>query len=75
MLGVTTTDSLQRVKATSRRPGGGLAPSGAISLAMGEPDFSPPEAAIAEMTHALAEGWTHYGDLNGDPELRQLIAV
>ncbi len=74
MLGVTTTDSLQRVKATSRRPGGGLAPSGAISLAMGEPDFSPPEAAIAEMTHALAEGWTHYGDLNGDPELRQLIA-
>ncbi|WP_234439138.1 pyridoxal phosphate-dependent aminotransferase [Streptomyces sp. NRRL B-3229] len=42
---------------------------------MGEPDFPTPEPIVEAAQRALREGWTHYGDLNGDPELREAIAA
>ncbi|MFE4542289.1 pyridoxal phosphate-dependent aminotransferase [Arthrobacter sp. NPDC056727] len=41
---------------------------------MGEPDFATPREIIDAAVEALHDGWTHYGNLNGDPELRQCIA-
>ncbi|MFD7956136.1 pyridoxal phosphate-dependent aminotransferase [Streptomyces ardesiacus] len=41
---------------------------------MGEPDFDTPEPIVRAGMEALAAGWTHYGDLNGDPELRAFAA-
>ncbi|AHH95546.1 pyridoxal phosphate-dependent aminotransferase [Kutzneria albida] len=63
-----------RIRAGSLRPGGSAPPPGVISLAMGEPDFPTPQPIVAAAVAALREGWTRYGDLNGDPELRALVA-
>jgi aspartate aminotransferase len=41
---------------------------------MGEPDFSTPEPITEALRRALKDGYTHYGDLNGDPELRDTLA-
>lgn len=41
---------------------------------MGEPDFDTPAVIVEAAMEALREGRTHYGDMNGDPELRGLIA-
>jgi aspartate aminotransferase len=66
--------AISRVAAASLRPPGGLAPAGAISLAQGEPDFPTPEPVIEALCQAAAGGYTRYGDMNGDPELRAAIA-
>ncbi|MFJ9742058.1 aminotransferase class I/II-fold pyridoxal phosphate-dependent enzyme [Streptomyces sp. NPDC101166] len=42
---------------------------------MGEPDFATPEPIADALRQAIRDGHTHYGDLNGDPELRALIAA
>ncbi|WPB89344.1 pyridoxal phosphate-dependent aminotransferase [Streptomyces malaysiensis] len=42
---------------------------------MGEPDFPTPEPIAEALRQALRDGYTHYGDLNGDPELRDTIAA
>jgi aspartate aminotransferase len=49
-------------------------PHDIISLARGEPDFSTPLPLVDSVTQALNSGWTHYGDFDGDPELRDAIA-
>jgi len=41
---------------------------------MGEPDFDTPPVIVEAAARALRQGYTRYGDLNGDPELRDLIA-
>jgi aspartate aminotransferase len=66
--------AISRVAAASLRPPGGLAPAGAISLAQGEPDFPTPEPVIEALCQAVRGGYTRYGDMNGDPELRSAIA-
>ena len=66
--------AISRVAAASLRPPGGLAPAGAISLAQGEPDFPTPEPVIEALCQAARGGYTRYGDMNGDPELRAAIA-
>jgi aspartate aminotransferase len=66
--------AISRVAAASLRPPGGLAPAGAISLAQGEPDFPTPEPVIEALVQAVRGGYTRYGDMNGDPELRAAIA-
>ncbi|MET3174677.1 UNVERIFIED_ORG: aspartate aminotransferase [Arthrobacter sp. UYCu721] len=66
--------AISRVTAASLRPTGAPAPAGAVSLSMGEPDFETPRDIVEAAVDALHEGWTHYGNLNGDPELRQCIA-
>lgn len=67
--------AIGRVVENSLRPTGGAAPEGAVSLAMGEPDFDTPPVIVDAAIRALEQGWTHYGDLNGDPELRSFIAL
>jgi aspartate aminotransferase len=66
--------AVSRVTANSLRPPGDLAPAGAISLAQGEPDFPTPEPVIEALCQAASSGYTRYGDMNGDPELRAVIA-
>ncbi|MER6948131.1 aminotransferase class I/II-fold pyridoxal phosphate-dependent enzyme [Nonomuraea sp. NPDC000554] len=58
----------------SRRPALAPAPSGAISLAMGEPDFPTPPPVIEAAVAALREGNTHYADQKGLRELRAALA-
>lgn len=46
-----------------------------LHLEIGEPDFSPPQAAIEACDRALRGGETHYSDSRGLAELRSAIAV
>jgi aspartate aminotransferase len=66
--------AIARVARASLRPPGGMVPPGVISLAQGEPDFDTPEPVAEALCRAVREGYTHYGDMNGDPELREAIA-
>jgi aspartate aminotransferase len=66
--------AIARVAGASLRPPGGVAPQGAISLAQGEPDFATPEPIVEALSKAVRDGYTRYGDMNGDPELREAIA-
>ena len=66
--------AIARVAEASLRPPGGVAPPGAISLAQGEPDFATPEPIVEALSKAVRDGYTRYGDMNGDPELREAIA-
>lgn len=65
----------KRISAHSLRPTGGQPGSGTISLALGEPDFVTPPAIVEAMAQALRDGYTHYADSNGDPELREALAA
>jgi aspartate aminotransferase len=67
--------ALERIRLTSKRPTGVEPPPGTINLSMGEPDFAAPAPVVDALHQALLDGHTHYGDLNGDPELRGLIAA
>jgi aspartate aminotransferase len=53
----------------TNRPGAGV-----ISLALGEPDFATPAPITEAAVAALREGYTHYIDFSGDPELREALA-
>jgi aspartate aminotransferase len=66
--------AIARVAEASLRPPGGAAPPGVISLAQGEPDFATPEPIVEALGRAVRDGYTRYGDMNGDPELRETIA-
>jgi aspartate/methionine/tyrosine aminotransferase len=46
-----------------------------IHLEIGEPDFATPQRIVEAGQRALADGWTHYGSPQGDPELREEIAM
>ncbi len=48
--------------------------TGLALLGVGEPDFATPQPIVQAGLDALTAGWTHNGDLNGDPELRELAA-
>ena len=45
-----------------------------IHLEIGEPDFSTPPHIVAAAKKALDDGYTHYGQTPGLPELREAIA-
>lgn len=66
--------ALDRIRKASQRPAGLIAPPGAVSLAVGDPDFTTPEVIVEAAVDALKRGYTHYADWNGDPELRHRIA-
>lgn len=74
MVSFQPSQAIDRVRRSSSRPTGETPPPGTISLAMGEPDFPTPEPIVDAARRALRAGYTHYGDQNGDPELRELIA-
>ncbi|WP_037821053.1 pyridoxal phosphate-dependent aminotransferase [Streptomyces sp. NRRL B-3229] len=67
-------DAVTRLLTGSLRPAGGPPTGEPALLGVGEPDFATPEPIVRAAAEALAAGWTHYGDLNGDPELRALAA-
>src|SRR5262249_12040277 len=46
-----------------------------IHLEIGEPDFPTLPHIIEAAKRALDEGWTHYGSMQGLPELREAIAA
>ncbi len=50
-------------------------PSGAIKMHMGEPDFPTPMHIQEAATRAMRDGFTHYGNAFGDPELREAISM
>jgi aspartate aminotransferase len=66
--------AIERVARASLRPAGGSQPPGTISLAQGEPDFPTPAPIVEALDQAVRDGYTRYGDMNGDPELREAIA-
>ncbi|MCW2599262.1 MAG: aspartate aminotransferase [Frankiales bacterium] len=66
--------AIERVARASLRPAGGLQPPGTVSLAQGEPDFPTPEPIVEALERAVRDGYTRYGDMDGDPELRETIA-
>ncbi|MGI6472180.1 MAG: pyridoxal phosphate-dependent aminotransferase [Candidatus Methanomethylophilaceae archaeon] len=51
-----------------------LAGPDSINLGLGEPDLSPPAAAIEGMNRAASEGLNKYGPTAGIPELRNAVA-
>ncbi|MEV4286308.1 aminotransferase class I/II-fold pyridoxal phosphate-dependent enzyme [Nonomuraea bangladeshensis] len=65
---------IEDLRRQSRRPALAPAPPGAVSLAMGEPDFPTPAPVIEAAAAALRAGHTHYADQKGLPELRAALA-
>lgn len=45
-----------------------------VNLGLGEPDFPTPQHICAAATQAMQEGFTHYTQVAGVPELRQAIS-
>src|SRR5260221_12957182 len=66
--------AVARVAQASLRPPGGAAAQDALSLAQGAPDLATPAPIVEALRQAVLAGYTHYGDMNGDPELREAIA-
>lgn len=62
-----------RIAAHSQRPGSRPGPD-IISLSSGDPDFETPAFIRDALTEAIATGYTHYVDNQGDPELRASLA-
>ncbi len=50
------------------------APSGAINLGLGEPDFQPPPHILDALERAVRGGMNKYGPTGGLPELRAAVA-
>ncbi|MCR6488439.1 aminotransferase class I/II-fold pyridoxal phosphate-dependent enzyme [Amycolatopsis sp. OK19-0408] len=74
--GVTPVSAaVRRVRAVSLRPTESVPAGRGVALNMGEPDFATPSVIVDTAIEALRDGTTHYADLNGDPELRALIAA
>lgn len=67
-------DAVVRLVRGNLRPASAPVDDGVALLGVGEPDFATPEVIVRAATDALGTGWTHYGDLNGDPELRDCAA-
>lgn len=67
--------AIARMEAMPIRPNGKVPDGDVIPLDRGEPHFGTPQLIKDAMAQALDEGYTHYGDLNGDPELRELLAA
>jgi aspartate/methionine/tyrosine aminotransferase len=63
------------LRAVSLRPALTPAPSGSVSLAMGEPHFDTPAEIVKAAERALREGHTHYADQQGLPALRNALAA
>lgn len=60
-------------RASSLRPPLGVVPAGAISLALGEPDFPTPEPIANAGNKAVSEGNTRYTDQHGLRSLREKL--
>lgn len=71
----TGSTAVERLISSSRRPKSlGAKKPGAISLAMGEPDFGTPAAIVEAAVNALTHGRTRFAPMAGSPELPHAIA-
>ncbi|MEU9979044.1 pyridoxal phosphate-dependent aminotransferase [Streptomyces sp. NPDC051014] len=64
----------RRLVELPKRISGVDAEEGVISFDRGDPGFPTPAPIVEAAARAMREGHTHYGNLNGDPELRAHIA-
>ncbi|MEU9222412.1 aminotransferase class I/II-fold pyridoxal phosphate-dependent enzyme [Streptomyces sp. NPDC048376] len=69
-----TASRVKELRRASRRPALAPAPAGAVSLAMGEPDFPTPPSVTEAAVAALRAGHSHYADQRGLRELRSALA-
>jgi aspartate aminotransferase len=69
----TPSATVQRIAAQSQRPATRPGP-GSISLSSGDPDFPTPDYIQRALIEAIQQGYTHYADGQGDPQLRQALA-
>lgn len=60
-------------RAASLRPPLGVVSPGAVSLTLGEPDFSPPQEVIDASLQAVEQGRVNYTDQHGIAELRDAL--
>lgn len=67
-------DRVSDVEKASSRPVMAPTKQGAVSLAMGEPDFPTPKAVVDVAVQALHDGHTHYADQHGIGPLREAVA-
>lgn len=72
---LTPSPIVDRLRSGSLRPGIVSMEGDVVSLGSGDPDFETPPLVVDAAIEALHDGWTHYGDLNGDPELRAEAAL
>lgn len=72
--GWTPSRRIVDLRSTSLRPALAPPPAGAVSLAMGEPDFDTPVEIVEAAHRAMRDGHTHYADQHGIPPLRAAIA-
>lgn len=70
-----TAPRMEQLRRLSRRPALAPAPPGAVSLAMGEPDFPTPPSVTEAAVAALRAGCTHYADQKGLEQLRSALAA
>ncbi len=70
----TPSRAVQRVAAQSERPATRPGP-GTIRLASGDPDFETPEYIRRALIEAVEQGYTHYAEPQGDPDLRAALAA
>ncbi|MGQ4428350.1 pyridoxal phosphate-dependent aminotransferase [Streptomyces violaceoruber] len=75
MIATPPASRIAELRRRSRRPVLAPAPPGAVSLAMGEPDFPTPSTVVQAAVSALREGHTHYADQRGLRELRAALAA
>lgn len=72
----TSSEAVARLRAGSRRPGSVFVKADdVVFLNSGDPDFPTPPLVVEAAKRAMREGHTHYGDLTGDPELREAFAA
>lgn len=69
----TPSEAVQRILAHSQRPASRPGPD-VISLASGDPDFETPPHIRRALVEAIEAGHTHYGQFQGDPELRNALS-
>ncbi len=71
MLDVSFSETMKISKLASKMEADG---DDIISLAVGEPDFATPDFIIEAAYEAMREGFTHYTQSQGIPELREAVA-
>lgn len=69
---MTISSRVRRVQQVSRRTDPPVN-NDLIELSKGEPDLDTPAVITQAMVAALSDGWTHYVNPNGDPELRRVL--
>jgi aspartate aminotransferase len=69
---VTISARVRRVQQVSRRTDPPFN-NDLIELSKGEPDLDTPQVITQAMVDALSDGWTHYVNQHGDPELRRVL--